>query len=275
MVILANDSETSLAQSASDSQTIPNLSYDCNLIKYVALSESDYLDVPLCTYMKDSYTILQEGKSEVQPTKHELHIRGNVSKILLHNVPHANYILNVDGHNMCTSKANVFDLTSPKVNSMLEIRQSIQGTYNCLNFDLVDNVRIIVPSAVTDMPLRFQYTLLYAPAVATTPLVSTYYGDAVNLQESDRVVAIDIPYNHECLFMIEGRQQVHVSDRSPALRPRVARIYFNDSRKQDQLHYLDFRTIDRAQVVSDVTMSQYNKLYYEVREIVRSKSYLD
>lgn len=176
-----------------------------------AQGQTDLSDVPLSWIDKDKgrcYVLNSETTKVTEATEACLtfNITDVVSSVILHNMPITDYILNINGSNVCTSKNNIFNLTEPRPNSMLEIHQSIQNKVGCLDFGKLDIVRMCVPNTIK-LPSKFYYTV-NRPDNGRRTYIN--YPTSTKLSWWSRLVALILPINDELVLQIDGKIILHV-----------------------------------------------------------------
>ena len=174
-------------------------------------NQTDLSDVPLSWIDKDKgrcYVLNSETTKVSAVTEASLtfNITDVVSSIILHNMPITDYILNINGHNVCTSKHNIFNLTEPRPNSMLEIHQSIQNKVGCLDFGRLDHVGMCVPKTIK-LPSKFYYSV-NRPDNGRQTYIN--YPTSTKLSWWAKLVALILPIQDELVLQMDGKIILHV-----------------------------------------------------------------
>jgi hypothetical protein len=185
------------------------VSYNPAYIKGVSNQPIDISNVPLSWIDEDKgrcYVLDTETETLNSTTEAHLSLYaiGEVSSIMINNMPIADYILNINGINMCTSKHNKISLANPRSNSMLEIYQDLQQKVGCLDFGKIDRAQLYVSKDIK-IPAKFYYTVIRPDGGQ-----QTYCNYPLSKPLNSRLVTLNVPLRNELVLQLDGNIILHV-----------------------------------------------------------------
>lgn len=242
-----------------------HVAYDPTYIRRVTIGEC-HLDNPLSIISEDRRSckvLVPEPLNLGGSTTVSLAIlaKGKISKIILHSMTYSTYHLNINGVNVCSSKNNIFDLTTAKPNSMLEIYQQLQQETDCLDFDKVDTAIICVQNSMK-LPEKFYYTVVRPDGTRRTYV--NHISDNIFL--NGKCAGLEIPMKDQLLIQMDGIVMLHIRAKDHCLHPVIVpRIHLKDNNNETYMN------LDRVNQVTynvrpQVDDSSSRKLAYIYRE---------